>query len=90
MSILIESQIKSLQTERSHLLVKDGEGRMGSHVAGCDPVEEDMQHRRYILDLAQEELKEENKKARKSSWPFTTLICFDTNSINSLAVYNKS
>ncbi|RJS60136.1 hypothetical protein [Bacillus sp. PK3_68] len=57
MSILLESQIKSLQTEGLLLLVEDAKRRIGSHVAGDDPVEEYMQHQRYILDLVQEELK---------------------------------
>ena len=57
MGLLIESQIKSLQTEGLLHLIEDAERRIGSHVAGGDPVESYMQHQRYILDLAQEELK---------------------------------
>ncbi|MFL0365361.1 hypothetical protein ACH0BF_20345 [Pseudobacillus sp. 179-B 2D1 NHS] len=57
MSILLESQIKSLRTEGLLLLVEDAERRIGSHVAGGDPVEEYVQQQRYILDLVQEEFK---------------------------------
>lgn len=57
MSILLESQIKSLRTEGLILLVEDAERRIGSHVAGGDPVEEYVDHQKYILDLVQEELK---------------------------------
>ena len=57
MSILIESQIKSLRTEGLLLLVEDAEKRIGSHVAGGDPNEAYVQDQRYILDLVQEEFK---------------------------------
>lgn len=56
MSLLIESQIKSLPMQGLLLLVEDVERRIGSHVAGGDPVEEYVQHQRYILDLVQNEL----------------------------------
>ncbi|OCA87311.1 DUF6877 family protein [Pseudobacillus wudalianchiensis] len=60
MSILLESQIKSLRTEGLLHLVEDVEKRIGSHVAGGDPVDEYVQQQRYILDLVQEELKRRN------------------------------
>ncbi|MFL0361425.1 hypothetical protein ACH0BF_00215 [Pseudobacillus sp. 179-B 2D1 NHS] len=56
MSILIEAQIKSLRTEGLLLLVEDVERRIGSHVAGGDPVEEYVDHQKYILSLVQQEL----------------------------------
>lgn len=37
--------------------MEDAERRIGSHVAGGDPVEEHVDHQKYILDLVQEELK---------------------------------
>jgi len=55
--LLIESQIRSLSEEGLMLLVEDVNRRIGSHVAGGDPVKEYVQHQRYILDLVQEELK---------------------------------
>lgn len=57
MGLLIESQIKSLSEEGLMLLVEDVERRIGSHVAGGDPVEEYVQHQLYILDLVQEEFR---------------------------------
>ncbi|UAT31943.1 hypothetical protein K7T73_06905 [Bacillus badius] len=57
MGLLIESQIKSLSENGLMLLAEDVNRRIGSHVAGGDPVEEYVQHQRYILDLVQEEFK---------------------------------
>ncbi|WP_338749834.1 hypothetical protein [Bacillus sp. FJAT-52991] len=57
MGLLIESQIKSLSVAGLHLLAKDAERRIGSHVAGGDPVAAYVDHQKYILDLVQEELK---------------------------------
>lgn len=56
MGLLIESQIKSLSEKGLMLLVEDVERRIGSHVAGGDPVEEYVDHQKYILSLVQEEL----------------------------------
>lgn len=61
MGFLIESQIKSLSEEGLMLLVADVERRIGSHVAGGDPVEEYVQQQRYILDLVQKELDRREK-----------------------------
>ena len=57
MGLLIESQIRSLSEEGLMLLVADVNHRIGSHVAGGDPVEKYMQQQRYILDLVQEEFR---------------------------------
>ncbi|WP_338754262.1 hypothetical protein [Bacillus sp. FJAT-52991] len=56
MGLLIESQIKSLSVEGLHLLVADAQYRIGSHIAGGDPVDVYVEQQRYILDLVQEEL----------------------------------
>ncbi|MGM7634184.1 hypothetical protein [Bacillus sp. Hm123] len=39
------------------MLVEDVERRIGSHVAGGDPVDAYVQQQQYILGLVQEELK---------------------------------
>ncbi|KIL74739.1 hypothetical protein [Bacillus badius] len=56
MSILLESQIKSLRTEGLILLVEDAERRIGSHIADGDPDEKYVDHQKYILSLVQQEL----------------------------------
>ncbi|MGC8229893.1 hypothetical protein ACP2W0_12855 [Pseudobacillus badius] len=56
MGLLIESQIKSLSVQGLLLLVEDVERRIGSHVAGDDPVDEYVDHQKYILSLVQSEL----------------------------------
>ncbi|KIL77798.1 hypothetical protein [Bacillus badius] len=56
MGLLIESHIKSLSENGLMLLVEDAERRIGSHVACGDPVEEYVDHQKYIFSLVQPEL----------------------------------
>ena len=44
MGLLIESRIKSLSEEGLLLLAEDVERRIGSHIAGGDPVEKHVEH----------------------------------------------
>ena len=51
-----KSSIPNLSTESLIILVHDAESRIGSHVAGGDPVDEYVEKQRYLLSLIQDEL----------------------------------
>jgi hypothetical protein len=51
-----QSQIPQLSTQGLVLLAKDAEHRIGSHVAGGDPVPEYVERQQSLLTLIQDEL----------------------------------
>lgn len=51
-----KSQIPSLSDKQLHIFARDAEQRIGSHVAGGNPIDEYVQKQQAFLELIQEEL----------------------------------
>lgn len=51
-----KASFKQLSTKGLHLLAKDAESRIGSHVAGGNPVKEYVKNQRKLLEYIQAEI----------------------------------
>jgi hypothetical protein len=60
----IKASLQQLSIEGLYLFVRDVEHRIGSHVAGGDPVEEYIEKQKALLTYVQEELERREYNAK--------------------------
>lgn len=65
MSNYTKAVLRQLPFEALYMLAKDAEQRIGSHVAGGDPVEEYVERQRNLLNDVQDELKRRSEEDDK-------------------------